>query len=236
MIKTRDQLLQSYDYVYSGRLYQECGGKPGQLRTKMGQFVEGMAEDMIRAAYHDLYGDNAPNIGFPRNRIALEIDPGGKYFRSLDSDTQEWIISNNCTYLLNVDKQVSIGDTVVMSVECKAYAENAMLKRILVDASIFKKAHPNACTCLFQLESSLGGDYSSPLDQKIGSCQSHALMALYENVDLHIVTLLAGERDITKPINQYPKPLTLDLLDNAIVRFKAVLEKAVTDSELHWWW
>ena len=44
----------------------------------------------------------------------------------------------------------------VLSIECKAYAELAMYKRVIVDCYIMHSAFPELKFCLFLLESQLG--------------------------------------------------------------------------------
>lgn len=81
-------------------------------------------------------------------------------------------------YGLSVDKHIFIDSKFVMGIECKAYTENAMIKRILVDFHLLKTVFPKISCYLFQLESQLGG-----------------------------VTLLKGGRDINRPIHKYIKKL-----------------------------
>jgi len=56
---------------------------------------------------------------------------------------------------------------MIMGIECKAYTENAMLKRILVDFTLLKSIVPKANCVLLQLESQLTGDYSKPMNKII---------------------------------------------------------------------
>lgn len=60
------------------------------------------------------------------------------------------------------DVQMFIEERFALVMECKAYTENAMLKRILVDFTLLKNVYPDLSFVLLQLESQLGGDYSSP--------------------------------------------------------------------------
>lgn len=103
-----------------------------------------------------------------------------------------------------------------MGIECKAYTENAMLKRILVDFHLLKTLHPNISCYLFQLESQLGGDYSALPETLLGSKSTHSIMSYFESVNLNIVTLLKGERDINQPIHKNFKPLEEENLNKTI--------------------
>jgi hypothetical protein len=75
---------------------------------------------------------------------------------------------------LKTDVHVQVDGKFKIAIECKAYTENAMLKRILVDFTLFKQVYPDLAFVLFQLESQLGGDYL------------HLLTTLNMVVPLHI--------------------------------------------------
>ena len=91
-----------------------------------------------------------------------------------------WRIDLNLyQYGAQVDVHVFVDQEFVLGIECKAYAENAMLKRIMVDFSMLKSLYPRLGCCLVQLESQLGGDYSKPLVRRhMGSPSSHTLMSV----------------------------------------------------------
>jgi len=92
-----------------------------------------------------------------------------------------------------------------------------MLKRILVDFTLLKQVYPDLTFVLFQLESQLGGDYSSPNHIKHGSPSTHTLLS-YFDIDLNIITLLEGERKVDKPIHkpEYYKALRKESLLTAL--------------------
>ena len=73
-----------------------------------------------------------------------------------------------------------------------------MLKRILVDFHLLKTLYPHLTCCLFQLESQLGGDYADLPETPFGSRATHSIMSYFDDVDLHIVTFLKGERKVDK--------------------------------------
>ena len=81
---------------------------------------------------------------------------------------------------------------------------------------------------LLQLESQLTGDYNAP-DQEItyGSYPTHTLMSHFPDVELIIVTLLKGERNIEKPIHKYYKPLQPEILDKGIQHISKILATAI---------
>lgn len=86
--------------------------------------------------------------------------------------------------------------------ECKAYTENAMLNRILVDFWLLKKRYPSLNFCLVQLETFLGGSHDTNKDCHIANSSTYTLVSHITEVDLGIYTLLAGSRAINQPINQ----------------------------------
>ena len=153
--------------------------------------------------------------------IAYRVTENKKYIEKLKSkEIKDYIFKNinNYYYGLKTDIHVSINNKLIMGIECKAYTENAMLKRILVDFTLLKNIFPNIKCVLLQLESQLTGDYSQPQKRIIyGSYSTHTLLS-YFDIDLNIITLLEGERLVDKPIhkNKYYKVLKKDILKKSI--------------------
>ncbi len=79
-----------------------------------------------------------------------------------------------------------------------------------------------------QLESQLGGDYSSVNSVKYGSPSTHTLLS-YFDIDLNILTLLEDERKVDKPIHKpkYYKSLRSKNLLVALEVIKNLLIKGV---------
>ena len=152
--------------------------------------------------------------------------------RGLPKEVRKYVERNKSQhyYRAQVDKHVFVDGVFVLGVECKAYAENAMLKRILVDFRMLKSLYPRLACCLVQMESMLGGSYSHPLrSPQLGSPPTHTLMSYYPEVHLHIVTLLEGERKIDKPIHkpEFFKELKPECLDLALETLAGLLEPFV---------
>jgi len=129
-------------------------------------------------------------------------------------------------YRIKPDVQVYVDDNFKISIECKAYTENAMLKRILVDCTLIKHVFPDVKFVLLQLESQLGGDYSEVFKGvHFGSPSTHTLLS-YFDIDLNIITLLEGERKVDKPIHksEFFKPLKMEPLIKAINVLKELLK------------
>jgi len=187
----------------------------GFVRMAKGKLQEHITEQLVRATWTHI-GGKAKALDINAKKIAIPIKQS--YIDRIgDSEVAAHIRQNidNYVYRLAVDKHVFINEKFVVGIECKAFAENAMLKRILVDFDLLKTQHPNLSCYLFQLESQLGGDYSALTKPVHGSHSTHTIQS-YFSCDLHIVTLLAGERNINRPIHKHFKPLTIESLQNAV--------------------
>ena len=198
----------------------------GEIRSAKGKLVEEMISDVIQLSWRNLGGSlKRLSLG---DKKTFKVPIQDAYIDKLPEEIREFINSRKHQhfYRAQVDKHVFINGRFVMGIECKAYAENAMLKRILVDFQLLKSLHPSLICCLFQLESMLGGDYSNPLKSPhYGNPSTHTLMSHFPEVTLNIITLLEGDRDINKPIHKpdYYKPLRHVSLERAIDRFSELL-------------
>ncbi len=102
-----------------------------------------------------------------------------------------------------------------------------MMKRILIDFTLLQQAFPELSCVLFQLESWLGGDYHEPGKEIIyGSKSTHTLLS-YFDVDLQIITILEGARNIHGAIHEleFYKEVKFELLEKAMVVFQKILSK-----------
>ena len=221
---TRQGLINSYNQVIPSLE----GKAAGTIRAAKGKLVEDMAQRIVMLAWRESGGaENRLTLGDTK-RYNLPIK--NPYIRGLPITVKKEINSKKkqYTYESQVDVHVFVDKELVMGVECKAYAETAMLKRILVDFQLLKSMHHELICCLFQLESMLGGDYSEPVKANtptLGSRSSHTLMSYFPGVDLNIFTLLDGERKIERPIHNpaYFKELKLQRLNHVISQFKTLL-------------
>ena len=202
----------------------------GQVRTKKGKLVEELARRVVRLAWHELnYPENSLTF---QSRYKVELKIQYEYVKMLAKEIQIDIEENldKYKYKLNIDVPVFHNNSLFVAIECKAYAENAMLKRVLFDAEIVRRNYPKIKNILFQLESQMGGDYSDtnkPLH--LGSGPSRALMSFFPKVTLHVITLLEGERNINKPIHkkEYYKPLTRESVELAVATMKSIIKDAL---------
>ena len=200
----------------------------GIIRATIGSLVENLARQTITLTWAEMDGTSDRLTFGDTKRYQIPINPN--YVRKLPPSLKKRINSqkNRYAYPAQVDVHVFVDKAFVMGVECKAYAENAMLKRILVDFRLLKSKHPELICCLFQLESMLGGDYSEPLEKypSFGSASSHTLMSFFPEVGLNIFTLLEGERKVNQPIHdpKHFKNLKRQRLDQTIDTFMSLLQ------------
>lgn len=190
----------------------------GVIRSVKGKLQEHITEEIIKIAWLSIGGDSADiQINSEKHKIPIQK----QYIDNIsDEEVKKYIRNNidNYFYYLSVDKQVYIKDKFVIGIECKAYTENAMLKRILVDFKLLKTLYPHLSCYLFQLESQLGGDYSQLNSKTLGSSATHTLLSYFSEVNLNIITFLKGERKVDEPIHKskYFKPLSEQTILHAI--------------------
>ena len=180
-----------------------------------GKLQEHISEQLARIAWASIGGDaerievNSKKITIPIKRNYLDRIPDVEVKRYVRQNLVDYV------YKLSVDKHIFIDGNFVIGIECKAFTENAIIKRILIDFDLLQTQHPNLSCYLFQLESQLGGDYHALTKPIYGSYSTRTLQS-YFSCDLNIVTLLQGERDINRPIHKHFKPLTMEALQNAM--------------------
>ncbi len=199
----------------------------GVIRAGKGLMVESITRLLLEIAWEEL-GGNSERISF--TKITKKLPIKHDYIEKIKNKIVKKYIFNhieNYYYTLKTDVHCSIDDNLVIGVECKAYTENAMIKRILVDFTLMKSIWKDMHCFLLQLESQLGGDYSK-LNSKttFGSPSTHTLFS-YFDVEIQIITLLEGERKVDKAIHnpKYYKALEEIHLQRAIDKFKVVLKK-----------
>ncbi len=228
---TLDDILKAYQLLVKGiesdAENDEERAYGGIIRAAKGKLVESIARHMVEIAWHNLGGDES-RLSLERKTIRIPINPA--YIDKIKSEEVKAHIKANISdyfYGFKTDIHVSIDEKLVMGIECKAYAENAMLKRILVDFTLLKSVFPNAKCALLQLESQLTGDYSQPLKSVIyGSPSTHTLLS-YFDVELNIITLLEGERKVDEPIHdpKYYKELKKEALEKGIKTMEKLLQE-----------
>ena len=198
------------------------------MRMAKGKIQEYMTEELIKTAWISELEQDSTRLKVDSKKIRIPIRQS--YVGALkDKAAQQYILKNIGKYYygLSVDKHVFIDNKFVVGIECKAYTENAMVKRILVDFYLLKTKFPDLECFLFQLESQLGGDFGEGKKNPVGSPSTSSIMSYFENVELNIVTLLEGERKVDKPINkpEFFKELKLEHLENAVNKIVSALGK-----------
>jgi len=236
-IKTSDEEIKKIIELYNKSVYgveeraatnQEGRAYGGVIRAEKGELVEKIAKMLVKLAWKKLGQDpNRLTIAGKQIRIPIRQE----YIDKLKEEEIKNYIEQNIKdyyYRYKPDVLVEINNNVVLEIECKAYTENAMFKRILVDATLLKTQYPTMKFILLQLESQLGGDFSELKDVTYGSPPTHTLLS-YFDIDLHIITLLEGERKVDKPIHKkdFFKPLTKESLQKAIDVISSVLEEYI---------
>ena len=198
----------------------------GMVRAGKGALVESITKTLVQIAWDNLTG-KPERLSFDKQPIKVPIKEG--YIEKLDNEEIRDYINKNIEkyfYRFRTDVHTYIDGKLVMGIECKAYTENAMLKRIMVDFTFLKEAYPDTKAVLLQLESQLGGDYSEIFKEiTFGSYSTHTIMS-YFDVDLLILTLLEGERKVDKPIHQseHFKELDEKSVINALKIFEEILQ------------
>lgn len=199
----------------------------GVLRATKGTLVENIATELVKIAWGDALKQDPKRIKINKQKMPITISD--EYIqRPSNNEIKEYLKNNkdHLIYKFGTDVQVFVDDQLILPIECKAYTENAMIKRILFDAMLMKEAVGIDTYYLFQLESQLGGDYSQLNTVTYGSPATHALLS-HTSVELKIITLLKGERNISKPIHNpnYFKQLHIEQLRKAVAIFVKALEK-----------
>jgi hypothetical protein len=190
----------------------------GIIRAGKGKLVETIAKVLVQLAWEKIH-QNPNRLGIIGRQIKIPIK--NEYIDKLkDEKVKRYITQNieNYYYPCKPDVLVSIDNKIVLEIECKSYTENAMLKRILVDASLLKTQYPNMQFILLQLESQLGGDFSELKEITFGSPSTHTILS-YFDIELYIITLLEGERKVERPIHkaEFFKPLRRENVEKATI-------------------
>ncbi len=210
-------LINAYEFLVKGidtkAKEAEDRAYGGIIRAGKGMLVESLAKSLIEIAWKEL-GRDPFKLSLEKETVKIPIKR--EYLERVKSPEVKKFIKKHIDdfyYPLRTDVHVHVAGKFKIAMECKAYTENAMLKRILVDFTLLKQVYPDLAFVLFQLESQLGGDYSSANYIKYGSPSTHTLLS-YFDIDLNIITLLEGERKVDKPIHkpEYYKALRKESL------------------------
>jgi hypothetical protein len=229
--KEIEGIIKAYEDVVTGIEKKALNNNLGRayggiIRAGKGQLVESIAKQVVILAGEKL-GLSSDVLKITKKKLKIPIK--NEYIKKIKDEYLKKHIEEHFKeyfYPLEIDWIVSIKNKPIMAIECKAYTENAMLKRILVDFTLLKNVYPNMSFVLFQLESQLGGDYSELKDNPLGSPSTHTLLS-YFDIPLVIITLLKGERKVEKPIHkkEFFKPLTKESIERAIEKISQIIEQ-----------
>lgn len=224
LIAAYNKLVKGIDDIATASNDRAYGGI---IRAGKGSLLESITAHLVQIAWCDVLHQNPARMEINKKKMPIGINR--EYIeRITDPTVQNYVRENRdkMIYKFGTDVQVFIDGTLVLPIECKTYAENAMLKRILFDAELMKEAVGLDTYYLVQLESQLGGDYSALNDITYGSPATHALLA-HVDVNLVIITLLKGERKVNKPIHksEFFKELRIEELQKAVRIFADALKK-----------
>ena len=199
----------------------------GIIRAGKGKLVENITAKLVEIAWTEVLHQHLSRLEINKKKMPIGVNDD-YIARISDPKVKAFVKTNRSSlvYKFGTDVQVFIDGRLVLPIECKAYSENAMLKRILFDAVLMKEAVQTDTYYLVQLESQLGGDYSELNDVTYGSPATHALLS-HVDVELKIITLLKGERKVDKPIHkaEYYKELKMSELLKAVNIFADALKK-----------
>lgn len=199
----------------------------GIIRAGKGELVESIAANLVEIAWTEILHQKPSRMEINKKKMPIGISDD-YIARISDPKVRAYVQAHRSSlvYKFGTDVQVYIDKRLVLPIECKAYSENAMLKRILFDAELMKEAVGTDTYYLVQLESQLGGDYSELNDVTYGSPATHALLS-HVDVELKIITLLKGERKVDRPIHkaEFYKELTMSELHKAVNIFADALKK-----------
>lgn len=219
LIETYDRTTKVMEHGAAKAVKEDGRAYGGFVRAAKGKLQEYITEELVQIAWEIELAKDSKRLAINSDKIRIPIKL--EYVQTIRNRAiKDYILANIQRYYygLSVDKHVFIDGKMILGIECKAYTENAMIKRILVDFHLLKTKVPNLLCYLFQLESQLGGDYSSEIKNPKGSAPTHTLMSYFSDVNLRVITLLPGERKVDQPINKskYFKSLTIDRLEVAV--------------------
>ena len=199
----------------------------GMMRQSKGRLVEMVAKHLIAIAWSRM-GKDKSQLWFDSQKIVIPIRQ--KALNNFPAAVAKHIRahSDDFIYKCAVDIHVVLNGRFALGIECKSYTEIAMYKRILTDFSLLKTQNPDLRCYLVQLENMLGAGYDNTRTQNTGSYSGRTLDSYFPEVQLDVITLLAGRREVKAPIHeeQYRKPLTEDALNVGIEKLQEGLRAA----------
>ncbi len=218
LIKTYDCYTEVMGYDAAKLIKEDGRAYGGFVRSAKGKLQEYISNELVRIAWNTELAKDSKRLSVHSNKIRIPIKL--ECVETIrNRAVKNYILANiqRYHYGLSVDKHVFIDGKMILGIECKAYTENAMIKRILADFHLLKTKMPDLLCCLFQLESQLVGDYSSEVRNAKANPSATALMSYFPNVDLKVVTMFPPVKQIDEC--RFPKELTIEKLEKALMFF-----------------
>jgi hypothetical protein len=201
----------------------------GIIRAGKGELVESMVRTLVETAW--VYNLNQSKNRLKMDKKKIKVSMKSDYIDKIsDRDVQDYLINHHEEQFYNfgTDVHVFIDNKLVLPIECKAYTENAMLKRIVFDANLAFEYMKIELYLLFQLESQLGGDFNEIKPKTFGSPSTNTILS-YSHGKIDIITLLEGERKVDKPIHksEFYKTIKYRNLELALSKISSVLNQFI---------
>jgi hypothetical protein len=218
LIETYDRNTKVMEHDAAKSVKEDGRAYGGFVRSAKRKLQEYISNELILIAWNAELAKDSTRLSVNSNKIRIPIKL--EYVETIrNRAVKDYILANIQRYYygLSVDKHIFIDGKMILGIECEAYTENAMIKRILVDFHLLKTKMPNLLCYLFQLESQLGGDYSSEARHAKANPSATALMSYFPNVDLKIVTMFPPVKQIDEC--RFPKELTIEKLEKALMFF-----------------
>lgn len=212
-----EKLIAHYNTELNSLFNEDKGGR---IRGKKGTLVEYLAKQLVELAWTKILQQSIERINCNRKKQPITISDAEKYVsrEEIVQSERERITNNleDIIYEFGTDIHVMIDGNLAIAIECKAFTETAMLKRIIFDSMLMDEALPEAKHCLFQLEKAFSDD------------QYHVLMSHHSH-NIDVITLLDGKRDSKKPIHrrEHFKNLKKEKLIEALEYFEDVLQTKI---------
>jgi hypothetical protein len=227
LIETYDRNTKVMEHDAAKSVKEDGRAYGGFVRSAKGKLQEYISNELILIAWNAELAKDSKRLSVNSNKIRIPIKL--EYVETIrNRAVKDYILANIQRYYygLSVDKHVFIDGKMILGIECKAYTENAMIKRILEDFHLLKTKIPHLLCYLFQLESQLGGDYSSEVKNPKGNVPVTTLMSHFSDVDLNIVTLFPPRKKIDE--YYFPRELTVEKLERALMVLVSIFQNQGT--------
>lgn len=144
--KDIQSLINAYEFLVRGietkAKESEDRSYGGIIRAGKGKLVENLAKSLIEIAWKELNRDPG-RLSLKKETVKIPIKK--EYIERIKNPEVKKFIKDHVGdfyYPLRTDVHVHVDGKFKIAMECKAYTENAMLKRILVDFTLFKQVFP----------------------------------------------------------------------------------------------